>query len=149
MENKNDAELAAISSEQEFLREALQQDTEASSKAQRVLERRKSDLRDSAQQAEEPERWTRAVGREQSSGSLDKHVIQAIEACRQTQEDAMRLFRRIREGGDTYFDRPDVGADVDVTHEHASFLQTVIHRMDIAIRALEAVPAAGQTIRLT
>ncbi|HEX8444342.1 MAG TPA: hypothetical protein VF631_11925 [Allosphingosinicella sp.] len=62
----------------------------------------------------------------------------AIEACRQTRHDAVRLLASINEGGDTYFDRSDVAADVDVTKEHASFFQSVIDRMDIALAAFEA-----------
>ena len=62
----------------------------------------------------------------------------AIEACCQTRNDAVRLLGRIKEGGDTYFDRPDVGADIDVTNEHAIFFQAVIDRMDIALAAFEA-----------
>jgi hypothetical protein len=62
----------------------------------------------------------------------------AINACRETRDEAERLLRRIDEGGDTYFDRPDVGADLDVTKEHAMFFQSVIDRMDIALAALEA-----------
>ena len=59
----------------------------------------------------------------------------AMEACRQTRDDAAHLLRCIDEGGDTYFDRSDVAPDLDVTKEHAKFLQTVIERMDIALAA--------------
>ena len=62
----------------------------------------------------------------------------AIEACRQTRDESERLLRRIDEGGDTYFDRSDIGADMDVTQEHAMFFRSVIDRMDIALAALEA-----------
>jgi hypothetical protein len=62
----------------------------------------------------------------------------AIQACLQTREDAVHRLGRINVGGDTYFDRPDVGADVDVTNEQASFLQIVIDRMDVALNALNA-----------
>jgi polygalacturonase len=61
----------------------------------------------------------------------------AIEACRATKNDAVRLLRCINESGDTYFDRPDFGADVDVTTEHAQFFQAVIDRMDRALAALD------------
>lgn len=37
----------------------------------------------------------------------------AIEACRQTRDDAVLLLATINEGGETYFDRSDVAADVD------------------------------------
>lgn len=60
----------------------------------------------------------------------------AIEACRRTRDDARELLRRIKESGDTYFDRPDVGADVDVTNDHAEFFEAVIGRMDVALAAL-------------
>jgi hypothetical protein len=75
---------------------------------------------------------------------LASSTSRAIEACRQTRVEAVLLLRRIEEGGDTYFDRPDVGADMDVTKEHAVFFQSVIDRMDIALAALEAArePAA-------
>jgi hypothetical protein len=62
----------------------------------------------------------------------------AIEACCQTRNDAVRLLGRINEGGDTYFDRPEVGVDVDVTQEHVAFFEAVIDRMDIALAAFEA-----------
>jgi len=65
-------------------------------------------------------------------------VRRAIEACRQTREDATRLLASITEDGDTYFDRSDVAADVDVTKEHIAFFQAVIDRMDIALAALES-----------
>jgi len=61
-----------------------------------------------------------------------------MEACQQTRDEAAQLLRRINEGGDTYFDRPDVGPDLDVTKEHATFFQSVIERMDIALAAFEA-----------
>lgn len=61
---------------------------------------------------------------------------EAREACRQTRDDAVRLLRCIEESGDTYFDRPDVGADVDVTNEHKRFFKVVIARMDVALAAL-------------
>ena len=61
----------------------------------------------------------------------------AIEACRQTRDDAVRLLASIKEGGDTYFDRSG-DTDADVTNEHAGFLQSVIDRMDIALAAFEA-----------
>lgn len=61
----------------------------------------------------------------------------AIEACRQTRDDAVRLVARINVDGDTYFDRSDVAPDLDVTNEHVSFLQTVIERMDVALAAFE------------
>lgn len=67
---------------------------------------------------------------------------QAIEACRQTRSDAVRLLASITDGSDTYFDRPDTGADVDVTDEHVIFLQTVIDRMDVALAALKGRNAA-------
>ena len=62
----------------------------------------------------------------------------AIEACRQTRDDAAGLLTSINDGEDTYFDRSDVAADRDVTKEHARFLQTVIDRMDIVLAALGA-----------
>jgi hypothetical protein len=49
----------------------------------------------------------------------------------------MQLLRLIEESGDTYFDRSDEGADVEVTQEHAKFFQAVINRMDIALAALQ------------
>lgn len=62
---------------------------------------------------------------------------QAVAACCQTRDDAMQLLRLIEESGDTYFDRSDEGADVEVTQEHAKFFQAVINRMDIALAALQ------------
>lgn len=61
----------------------------------------------------------------------------ALEACRLTRADAVRFLGRINDEGDTYFDRPEVGADLDVTKDHAAFFQLVIDRMDTAIAALE------------
>ncbi len=61
----------------------------------------------------------------------------AVEACRQTRDEAAELLSRITEGGDTYFDRSDDAADLDVTKEHARFFQSVIDRMDIALAAFE------------
>jgi hypothetical protein len=64
----------------------------------------------------------------------------AIDACRQTRDEAENLLRSINEEGDTYFDRSDVGADVDVTKDHIVFLETVIQRMELTITALENCP---------
>jgi hypothetical protein len=78
---------------------------------------------------------------------LSQRKSLAIEACRATREDAVAFLRCISEGGDTYFDRPDKGADVDVTREHASFFQTVIHRKDVALAALEGdAPAEANSL---
>jgi hypothetical protein len=68
----------------------------------------------------------------------------AIEACRQTRDDAVRLLTSINDGGDTYFDRSDAAADVDVTKDHARFFQSVIDRMDIALAAFEADAAVSR-----
>ena len=62
---------------------------------------------------------------------------QAIEACRQTRDDAVRLLACIDDEGETYFDRSDGAPDVDVTSENAAVFQRVIDRMDIALAALE------------
>jgi hypothetical protein len=64
----------------------------------------------------------------------------AIDACRQTKDEAEDLLRSINEEGDTYFDRSDVGADVDVTKDQIVFLETVIRRMELTITALENCP---------
>lgn len=66
---------------------------------------------------------------------------QAIQACLQTREDAVRLLASINDDGDTYVDRSDDATDVDVTNEHVKFFQSVIDRMDIALAALEACDA--------
>lgn len=68
---------------------------------------------------------------------LQSSIQTAIDACRQTRDEAESLLRSINEEGDTYFDRSDVGADVDVTKDHVVFLETVIQRMELTITALE------------
>jgi hypothetical protein len=65
------------------------------------------------------------------------NIRTAIDACCQTRDDAANLLRSINEEGDTYFDRSDGGADVDVTKDHVLFLETVIERMELIIATLE------------
>lgn len=73
--------------------------------------------------------------------SRDERNRLAMEACRQTRDEAAHLLQCIDVGGDTYFDRSDVAPDVDVTQEHALFFRSVIERMDIALAAFE-IPSA-------
>jgi hypothetical protein len=67
----------------------------------------------------------------------------AMEACRQTRDDAAHLLKCIIDGGDTYFDRSEVAPDLDVTQEHAKLFQSFIDRMDVALAALVARCASG------
>jgi hypothetical protein len=68
-------------------------------------------------------------------------VRRAIEACRLVRGDAVRLLAGINEGGDTYVDRTNITADLDVTSKQAESFQSVIDRMDIALSELEVVDA--------